>query len=744
MSYFEDISKYSEDLSAQRDNFSAMAARTKERLSAENQEKFNELTQRFEMIGGAVSAAAMGAHGFAKSIGEKGKGLNFEEQSAKLQAKIMEENPEFSDFLSDARGRFSQFGSDFSSKMGGDVPIPQFSGGDGTTPGYLTAKERRPMGVSNTAEVSNKAFDSTAFDADGSIAQDAYTKARGQLLDPSLRTDAPDPNTTPRGTKLVGPGQRVKAADIYASDGRLAYPGPKQMMPRGNIGSSVANAGAKDSSLMGASLHPEVDGAGQLIHNNPSKGLTLDAQFSPTARSKTTTGFHNADELKSVNARLRTGKGIETGRIPPNYDPVFGTKASQFPDNTPKNDADAEGDFSNATYDDEEMDLDNLVGNTKTATAADDDFALHPNNFFGGKKNPNAPKTKPSFVPDVDVGNDPDAIRPATAADDTASRSVRAPAQPDPAVGGRTGGLDPDGRGMGRGAASRAGAADPSVSTLTDRPAHLIPDKNGQIPSADGGMKVPGASDYNHLKGVQLGQGKSDAEASRIAKEQNDLFEQTGSITESRPAHLIPDKNGQIPSADGGMKVPGASDYNHLKGKQLLLGKSDAEASSIAKTQNDNFEKHGNIEGEVKAQNVGGPKFENVKPSIGEGDLSFANKGNLLKEGEDVLQSTESAALGDTRALAQSKNTIGAFVEGLGAEEGAATGIEAAAAAGGAMEMASGAGEVIGAGILVAGVLHDVLQKPESAATNIPNTGKIGFNPDAIAGSMSGGGSGIA
>ena len=190
MSYFEDISKYSEDLSAQRDNFSSMIGRTKERLSAENQEKFDEITQRFEMIGGAVSAAAMGAHGFAKSIGEKGKGLSFEEQSAKLQAKILEENPEFSDFLSDARGKFSQFGSDFSSKMGGDIPIPQFNGSGGDVPGQLTAKERRPMGVSNTAEVSNKAFDSTAFDADGSIAQDAYDQARATLLDPSLRKDA--------------------------------------------------------------------------------------------------------------------------------------------------------------------------------------------------------------------------------------------------------------------------------------------------------------------------------------------------------------------------------------------------------------------------------------------------------------------------------------------------------------------------------------------------------------------------
>ena len=36
MSYFEDISKYSDDLSAQRDNFMSLASRTRERLSAEN------------------------------------------------------------------------------------------------------------------------------------------------------------------------------------------------------------------------------------------------------------------------------------------------------------------------------------------------------------------------------------------------------------------------------------------------------------------------------------------------------------------------------------------------------------------------------------------------------------------------------------------------------------------------------------------------------------------------------------
>jgi hypothetical protein len=93
---------------------------------------------------------------------------------------------------------------------------------------------------------------------------------------------------------------------------------------------------------------------------------------------------------------------------------------------------------------------------------------------------------------------------------------------------------------------------------------------------------------------------------------------------------------------------------------------------------------------------------------------------------------------------AQSKNTIGAFVEGLGAEEGAVSAGTMAVEAGGAMEMASGAGEMIGAGLLVAGVLHDVLEKPAETASNIAATGKIGFDPNAIGGSMTGGGSGIA
>ncbi len=582
MSYFEDISKYSGDLSAQRDNFQSLIGRTKERLSAENQAKFDDITQRFEMIGGAVSASAMGFHGFAKAVGDKGGKLSMDEQLSKLKAKTLEENPEFSDFLSDARGRVGNFSNDFSSKIG-KGPIQMGEIGDiyeGEGPVQLTAMERRPMGVEQTAEVGNKAFDSTALDADGSSAQNAYNQARAQLLDPSLRPDAPDSSITPRGNRLVGDGDRVKAADIYESDGRLAYPGPKQMMPRGNIGSSVANAGAKDSSLVGASLHPEVDGAGQLLHNKPTKGLTLNAPTQTTSSADSSIGFHNIEELRSVNTSLRpTPGGIETGRVRPNFDPITGARAKPMP---------------------------------------------------GG-------------VPD----------------------------------------LNPE----------------PTLAELQANSKQI----KGNLAKIDANMA--------RAEGI----GTQDA---------------LGSI--NNPYVALPpgqeQGSGPEPKADPDAILPARPDQTTANPE----GKAAPDKIKPVDVDNNTDTADGE------------PKFENEKPTTEEGDLKFANEGGLLGEGEDITQSAESAALGDTRALAQSKNTIGAFVEGLGAEEGAATGIEAAAAAGGAMEMASGAGEVIGAGILIAGVLHDVLQKPEAVATNLPKVGKIGFDPNAIGGSISGGGSGIA
>lgn len=543
MSYFEDISKYSGDLSAQRDNFQSLVGRTKERLSAENQAKFDDITQRFEMIGGAVSASAMGFHGFAKSLGSKEGKLSMDEQLSKLQAKTLEENPEFSDFLSDARGRVSNFSNDFSSKIG------KGSNAD------------KPIQMGEIGEIYENPA-STLTDS----AQDAYNQARAQLLDPSLRPDAPDSSITPRGTKLVGDGDRVKAADIYASDGRLEYPGPKEIMPRGNIGSTVANAGAKDSSVVGASLHPEVDGAGQLLHNKPTKGLTLDAPTQTTSAADSSIGFHNIEELRSVNTSLRpTPGGVETGRIRPNFDPITGARAEPM---------------------------------------------------SGG-------------VPNLDAGD------------------------PLPTLA--------------------------ELQANNEQIKENLAKIDANMARAEG-IGAPGSSIENPYVALPPGQ-------------------EQGAGPEPEP------------KADTDAILPARPDQTTA-----------------------------NPEGDAKIPDA--PKFEN--PTVEEGDLDFANKGGLLGEGEDIAQSAESAALGDSKVLAQSKNTIGAFVDGLGAEEGAAVGAEAMAGGVGAMEMASGAGEVIGAGILIAGVLHDVLQKPEAVATNLPKVGKIGFDPNAIAGSMSGGGSGIA
>ncbi len=567
MSYFEDISKYSGDLSAQRDNFQSLIGRTKERLSAENQAKFDDITQRFEMIGGAISAAGMSGHAFSKAFTGAGAKGTFEEQMDKLKAKTLENNPEFSDFLSDARSTADSFGDNFSTKMG-----------DG-------GMNKNTIQMGEIGEI---------YEGEGEVsqtAQDAYNQARAQLLDPSLRPDAPDSSITARGNKLVGDGDRVKAADIYASDGRLAYPGPKQMMPRGNIGSSVANAGAKDVSRIGASLHPEVDGAGQLLHNKPTKGLTLNAPTQTATSADSSIGFHNIEELRSVNSSLRpTPGGVETGRVRPNFDPITGARAKPMPGGVP----DLETKMNPGLL----KDIDALPD-------LDDDF------------NPVVPKT------------------------DT---TVPTPAVPAPAV--------------------PVAQADPDA------------------------------------------------------------------ILPARPDQTTANPEGTS-TATSGRQGPG----------KLNLVDVDNDIDTAEGTTAEGYAKDAKLQ---QRETAGGPKFENVKPSVGEGDLNFANKGGLLGEGEDILQSAESAALGDSRVLSQSKNTIGAFVEGLGAEETGAKAATMAAEAGGMMEMASGAGEAIGAGILIAGVLHDVLQKPEAVATNLPNVGKIGFDPNAIGGSMVEGSSGIA
>ena len=148
----------------------------------------------------------------------------------------------------------------------------------------------------------------------------------------------------------------------------------------------------------------------------------------------------------------------------------------------------------------------------------------------------------------------------------------------------------------------------------------------------------------------------------------------------------------------------------------------------------------------------GGRKFENFDSQYGKATGSKAP--NLFEGGEGAaadVRGTINSAVGDSKGMLQQagKNmglsedsmglmdNIGSKASKLlngGVELGEGVGIEEMAGIG--MEAMGGIGEAVGAGVLLAGVLHDVLSKPEKVdqITAGGMSGKVGFNPSAVAG----------
>ena len=171
------------------------------------------------------------------------------------------------------------------------------------------------------------------------------------------------------------------------------------------------------------------------------------------------------------------------------------------------------------------------------------------------------------------------------------------------------------------------------------------------------------------------------------------------------------------------------------------------------------FEDATNIKGETPASRPGlydpakgGRKFENFDsqygkaanpkaPNLFEGEGGAAadirgglnsavgdSKGMIQQAGKNMGLSEDSMGLMENMGSKASK-----LLEG-GVELGEGVGIEEMAGIG--MEAMGGIGEAVGAGVLLAGVLHDVLSKPEKVdqITAGGMSGKVGFNPSAVAG----------
>ena len=900
MSYFENIEKYSNDLSTQRDNFAAIAGRTKERMSAENREKFEEITQQFEMIGGAVSAAGMGGHAFAKSIGGMGDIGTMDEQLAKIKAKALYENPEFSEFLDNPADSLAQkFGGGGYGSGGnaGDIQMGGLEMGEGgfdetpwksakdgnpgftfdephvaggkiesevvdnrPAPEYLTAKERRPMGVSNTTEVSNKVFDSTAegdsglpatparnpvADADDVLeqrAQDARradAEAKGGLrggargkgtggrvggtkasqrrasyagaereegvstLDEGGKGGGMDVvkdgggnyrnvptqeefnrqlenmqdgkptgpariRTNKYGEELVGPadersagGKGVKSADIAPRNRARIYEN-EDVLPRNRIQMvrrDLTGTMSREEVQAQVPRNPEIDGDGAHIHDKPTKGLGGAQAEPPSVLSKETEAQRIGRNLKRTpDPRIETGR-----KTPP-------LPEAEVPDVIPEpgklagpEGASGSGETLGTTF-----------GKKKGSGGSQaKPYSIEPNrvpeparDVGGGIDHPKKGiqggfkgEAWDDQLADMFAQSGDIAEKEGTDVDDILE------ARGDPTRDGDRGKGDlsdsnnytkEDGGGD---APTKTGKYD-GEETLEDlrsrnRANGLHPETNRPLFNDDGSPLIDEKTGEPAVKGknrILTFDANADAEAHK--KEFGQYPEWSKDKRPKNPLAYLEDKNDIRSPLHPDYKDPNAATTN-VPGAQ---GSSDPGITPSQGAQPDDTISGARPDQTTKNPagappdvdgTAGAPKksvtFQTKAPvPDGGGGGTFQNAGGLLNEGEDVLQSSESTLLGDSRMAAQSKNTIGAFVEGLGAEEGAVSAGTMAVEAGGAMEMASGAGEMIGAGLLVAGVLHDVLEKPAETASNIASTGKIGFDPNAIGGSMAGGGSGIA
>jgi hypothetical protein len=888
MSYFENIEKYSNDLSTQRDNFAAIAGRTKERMSAENREKFEEITQQFEMIGGAVSAAGMGGHAFAKSIGGMGDIGTMDEQLAKIKAKALYENPEFSEFLENPANSLAQkfggggYGSGGNAKdiqmggldmgEGGFDETPWKSAKDGNpgflfdephvaggkiesevvdnrpAPEYLTAKERRPMGVSNTTEVSNKVFDSTAADGDPVAdaddvleqrAQDARradAEAKGGLrggargkgtggrvggtgkevrgvrqarrasyagaereegvstLDEGGKGGGMDVvkdgagnyrnvptqeefnrqlekmqegkptgpariRTNKYGEELVGPadersagGKGVKTADMAPRNRAPIYEN-EYVLPQKTqmVGRDLTGTMSREEVQAQVARNPEIDGDGAHLYDKPTKGLGGAQAEPPSVLPRETEAQRIGRNLKRT-----PDPRIETGRKTPPLPEAEAPDVIPEPGKLAGRAEGAEGEFKmlpgNTAFGFPQADAPDVGGGEIDHPKKGVSFAAQIDD--GGLGGGEAPKFKGAMfddrLADMFAQSGDIAEREGTDVDDILE------ARGDPTRDGDRGkgDLSDSNNYTKDDSPTKTGKYD-GEETLEDlrsrnRANGLHPETNRPLFNDDGSPLIDEKTGEPAVKGknrILTFDANADAEAHKA--EFGDYPEWSKDKRPKNPLAYLEDKNDIRSPLHPDYKDPNAATTN-VPGAQ---GSSDPGIKNYQGTADDASDALLPARPDQTTKNpAGAPKapepFQTSAPKapapVAEAEGTFQNAGGLLKEGEDVLQSSESTLLGDSRMAAQSKNTIGAFVEGLGAEEGAVSAGTMAVEAGGAMEMASGAGEMIGAGLLVAGVLHDVLEKPAETASNVAATGKIGFDPNAIGGSMTGGGSGIA
>ncbi len=315
MSYFDSISKYTDDLNSQRQNFETLINRAKQNVSDEAQRNFEEITARMEQVGGAVSAAGMGVHSLSRAKEHLQKIAD--EKGIDLEA---------------PKGIRSMYATGPTTEWHEQGLRPIQMGEIGEIGGYQT----RSTGAYSvggfepkTSEVRNKAFgmdDTTTEEPVSASAGGVAPETEEQKLYNKLKAD-PEPeddSRTASGRQIFGEGdkptiQQVGTGELRSNleDSKAFKTNTRALYEEGN----VDKGGTTGAPIYETDQNVAVPPDQQITH---PRGRTLTEVETGPSRA-TGAGVSDLQQtIAKANVGLTTDpRNIETGRVKPILDPQF-------------------------------------------------------------------------------------------------------------------------------------------------------------------------------------------------------------------------------------------------------------------------------------------------------------------------------------------------------------------------------------------------------------------------------------
>jgi hypothetical protein len=300
MSYLEELNRYTDSLSQQRENFEGLINQASARYSEHAKEQFDRITEAMNMAGGTVNALGMGIHGLARakqSIDKLAKDAGIDTtETGDAGGFGMWRNK--TDVLQDPRE------TDIPRNYGGRL-------GQRATPAKIDPDE---IQMGDIGEI-------------GDTVEQQIADRGGEGLLASLKKEpvAQDDSITAKGRKLYGEGDITTQEDLdNITTGGLRGASADESIAKMRQGLSAAGGEGKLTPVSDArpiyenQELPAIPEEEQTLHPNQSK-TTIDTGETRAVKG-TTQGDAQLQAIQKRGAELKdTPQGVETGRIRPTY-----------------------------------------------------------------------------------------------------------------------------------------------------------------------------------------------------------------------------------------------------------------------------------------------------------------------------------------------------------------------------------------------------------------------------------------